>query len=73
MNQLEQDILSTAENFSQIFSEGDCDFSVAIRVWEKVRGRLLNGKEDSITFYIAGYKEHIEKGKQEKGYNVQIV
>lgn len=139
MNQLEQDILSTAENFSKIFSEGDCDFSieslefvddflddmgsheldedeifnissmagcyifetarrnyggeylwikdeqqpvlvagmpdfsVAIRAWEKVRGRLLNGKEDNIPFYIAGYKEHIEKGKQEKGYNVQIV
>lgn len=58
-----------------ILVAGMPDFSVAIRAWEKVRGRLLNGAEDSIPFYIAGYKEHIEKGKQEKGkgYHVQIV
>ena len=47
------------------------DFQVSIRAWQKVRGRLANGKEDSIPFYIAGYKEHIEKGK--KGDFVMIV
>ena len=41
------------------------DFQVSIRAWEKVRGRLINGIEDNIPFYIAGYKEHIEQGKKE--------
>ena len=49
------------------------DFSVSIRAWEKVRGRVMNGKEDSILFYISGYKEHIEHGKRKKGYSVTIV
>lgn len=49
------------------------DFSVAICAWEKVKGRLLNGSEDNIPFYIAGYKEHIEIGRQQKGYVVTIV
>lgn len=49
------------------------DFFVSIRAWEKVKGRVMNGKEDNIPFYIAGYKEHIERGKNEKGYRVTIV
>lgn len=40
------------------------DFQVSIRAWEKVRGRLLNGKEDNIPFYVAGYKEHIDQAKK---------
>ena len=40
------------------------DFQVSIRAWEKVRGRLKNGGEDNIPFYIAGYKEHIEHGNK---------
>lgn len=48
------------------------DFSVAIMAWEKVRGRVINGKEDNIPFYIDGYREHIERGKNEKGYKVLI-
>ena len=49
------------------------DFSVSLRVWEKIRGRLINGADDNIPFYIEGYKEHIEKGKSKKGYNVRII
>ena len=49
------------------------DFFVAIRAWEKVKGRVIKGKEDNIPFYIAGYKEHIERGKITKGYTVTIV
>lgn len=52
---------------------GQPDFSVGIKAWEKVRGRLMNGKEDSIPFYLAGYKEHIEIGKKKQGYHVMIV
>ncbi|MDE5824016.1 MAG: hypothetical protein K2H91_04945 [Lachnospiraceae bacterium] len=51
---------------------GAPNFSVAICAWDKVKGRLLKGSEDNIPFYIAGYKEHIEKGRQQKGYNVVI-
>ena len=49
------------------------DFSVGIKAWEKVRGRLLNGEEDSIPFYIAGYQEHIAIGRTQKGYCVTII
>lgn len=31
---------------------GLLDFQVSIRAWEKVKGRLINGKEDNIPFYI---------------------
>lgn len=47
-------------------------FSVAIMTFDKVKKRLTNGSEDSILFFISGYKEHIEKGKHQKGYNVLI-
>ncbi|MDE7222345.1 MAG: hypothetical protein K2O34_01020 [Acetatifactor sp.] len=52
---------------------GEPDFSVSIKAWEKVRGYLENGAEDSLSFYIAGYREHIEKGKMQKGYRATIV
>ena len=29
---------------------------------------LKNGEEDSMSFYIDGYREYIEKGKLKKGY-----
>ncbi len=48
------------------------DFSVSIMAWEKVKERVINGKEDNIPFYIDGYKEHIERGKSEKGYSALI-
>ena len=49
------------------------DFLVVIKAWEKVRGRLVNGGEDNIPFYIAGYKEHIDTGRTKPGYHVTIV
>ncbi len=52
---------------------GEPDFSVSVRAWQKVKGYLENGEEDSLSFYIAGYKEHIEKGRAQKGYRVTIV
>lgn len=47
---------------------GEPDFSVCFRAWEKVKGRLVNGAEDSIPFYVDGIIEHIEKGKQQQEY-----
>lgn len=49
------------------------DFFVQIRAWEKVKGRVVNGKEDNIPFYFSRYKKYIEHGKSEKGYSVTIV
>lgn len=49
------------------------EFSVGIKAWEKVLGRLKNGREDNIPFYIDGYREHIEIGRNQKGYHVTIV
>ena len=34
---------------------------------------IEKGVEDNILFYIEGVKEHIEKGKSQKGYQVMIV
>lgn len=54
-------------------------FWVAIRAWEKVRGRIIKGDEDNISFYIQGYKEHIEIGQSKEKidgglcYSVTIV
>ncbi|MDE7252129.1 MAG: hypothetical protein K2O32_04225 [Acetatifactor sp.] len=49
------------------------DFYVSIRPFQKVMKRIINGKEDSISFYIKGYKEHIERGKKEKNYSITLV
>ena len=59
------------EEQQPILAAGLPEFSVGIKAWEKVRGRLVNGKEDSIPFYVAGYREHIEKAR--KGTRVTIV
>ena len=48
-------------------------FSVGIKAWEKVRGRLEKGEEDNIPYYIQGYQEHIAIGKTKPGYHVTIV
>lgn len=61
------------EEQQPILVAGEPDFSVSIKAWEKVRGRLENGTEDNIPFYIEGFKAHIEKGKMQKGYHVIIV
>lgn len=56
-----------------ILVAGEPDFSVIIKAWEKTKGYLKNGHEDSLSFYIQGYKEHIERGKVQKGYRALIV
>ena len=56
-----------------ILIAGEPDFTVSIRAWQKAKGRILNGSEDNIPFYIEGYREHIEQGKQTKGYRATIV
>lgn len=61
------------ETRQPILIAGLPDFFVSIRAWEKVKGCVVNGKEDSIPFYIAGYREHIEHGKNQKGYSATIV
>ncbi len=61
------------EEQQPVLVAGRPDFSVEIKVWEKVKGRLLNGGEDNIPFYIAGYKEHIQIGRTRPGYFVTIV
>lgn len=52
-DQLNQPILVT----------GQADFEASILAFEKVKGRLENGKEDNIPFYFAGYVERV-KNKQ---------
>lgn len=46
------------------------DFRVQMKVWEKVRGRVLNGREDNIPFFIAGYKEYIERAKEGEVFTI---
>lgn len=51
---------------------GEPDFTVSIKAWDKTRMYIKNGSEDDIQFYIDGYRNHIEKGKNNKGYNAYI-
>lgn len=61
------------EEKQPILVAGEPDFSVSIQAWEKAKMYLQNGAEDDILFYIDGYREHIEKGKQQKGYSVHLI
>lgn len=61
------------EKEQPILVVGEPDFSVAIMAWDKVKGRLENGTEDNIPFYMAGLREHIEKGKTQKGYRATVI
>lgn len=61
------------EESQPLLTAGLPDFRISIKAWEKVRGRLTKGKEDNIPFYIEGFRQYIEKGKQEKGYAALIV
>lgn len=51
---------------------GKPDYSVSIYAFEKARGRIENGEEDSIQFYFDGYIEAVEKGKA-TGYCATII
>ena len=50
-DQLNQPILVT----------GQPNFEASILAFDKVKGRLENGKEDNIPFYFAGYVERVNK------------
>lgn len=52
---------------------GRPDFSVAIKAWEKARGRIINGTQDNIPFYIDGLKQAVERGRAQKGYTATIL
>jgi len=43
-----------------ILVTGQPDFEVSIIAFDKVKGRLENGKEDNIPFYFAGYVERVQ-------------
>lgn len=61
------------EEQQPILAAGLPDFFVAIKAWEKVKGRLEKGEENNIPFYIQGYQEHIAIGRTQKGYHALIV
>lgn len=56
-----------------ILVTGQPDFEVSILAFEKVEGRLRNGKEDNIPFYFEGYIQAVERGKGQKGYRALII
>ena len=43
-----------------ILVTGQPEFEVSIVAFDKVKGRLENGKEDNIPFYFAGYVERVQ-------------
>ncbi|WP_134682775.1 hypothetical protein [Brevibacillus migulae] len=55
-----------------ILVTGEPEFSVSILAFDKVRGRIKNGKEDEILYYFKGYIDAVEKGKK-TGYCATIV
>ena len=61
------------EEQQPILVEGEPDFTVSIKAWDKVKKYLKNGSEDNIAFWVQGYKEHIDKGRQIKGYRALII
>lgn len=60
------------ERKQPVLVTGEPDFSISILAFEKVKGRVQNGKEDSIPFYFDGYMEAVKKGR-ETGYCATIV
>ena len=43
-----------------ILVTGQPDFEASILAFEKVKGRLENGREDNIPFYFKGYIERVK-------------
>ena len=54
-----------------IFVTGQPEFNISIVVFDKVIGRLTNGKEDNIPYFFEGYSERVKKAKP--GDNATIV
>ncbi|UKN03456.1 hypothetical protein K6119_08010 [Paracrocinitomix mangrovi] len=47
-----------------IFVTGQPKFEISLIAFDKVKGRLENGKEDNIPFFFAGYTERVESAKE---------
>lgn len=60
------------ERKQPVLVTGEPNFSVSICAFEKVKDRIINGKEDSIPFYFNGYMEAVEKGRK-TGYHAIIL
>jgi hypothetical protein len=61
------------EEQQPILVAGEPDYSVSIKAWDKAKKYIENGADEDILFYIDGFKEHVEKGKSNKGYRVVII
>ena len=60
------------ERDQPVLVTGEPEFSISIFAFDKIRGRIQNGKEDEIPYYFDGYIEAVEKGKT-TGYSATIV
>lgn len=56
-----------------ILVTGQPEYEVSLLAVEKVKGRIINGIEDSIPFFFDGYIRAVERGRSEKGYRSMIV
>jgi hypothetical protein len=52
------------ESEQQILVTRKPDFDVSICAFQKVKDRLINGKEDKIMFYFKGYIDAVERGRK---------
>lgn len=46
-----------------ILVTGQPNFEISLLAFEKVKGRIQNGKEDNIPFFFQGYVERVTKAK----------
>ncbi|MEC0270117.1 hypothetical protein [Paenibacillus anseongense] len=60
------------ERDQPVLVTGEPEYSISIFAFDKVSGRIRNGKEDDIPYYFDGYIEAVEKGKN-TGYRATIV
>lgn len=60
------------ERDQPVLVTGEPEYSISIFAFDKVRGRIRNGKEDDIPYYFDGYIGAVEKGKN-TGYRATIV
>ncbi|MGG1516938.1 hypothetical protein ABE504_16135 [Paenibacillus oryzisoli] len=60
------------ERDQPVLVTGEPEYSISIVAFDKVRGRIRNGKEDDIPYYFDGYIEAVEKGRN-TGYIATIV
>lgn len=51
------------ENNQPVLVTGLPDFAISLITYDKVHGRLVNGKDDNIPDFFQGYVEHVKNGK----------